>query len=661
MLRVPRFSTPIEKPALFAAIVCGGLVAAPTAGAASRPDLVVGAVQNPPAKLSVLARLSLRDTTKNKGKGAAGASQTAYYLSSDRKQSVDDILLGARKVRGLRAGKSKAGSLRVKVSPLAAGGSYYVLACADGQAKVQESSEKDNCRASSRKLKVPAGAIPKRGYFPRKSHPRTVTPALDSAHAVSSLVTSAGGGTLTATGANGTRYTLAIPAGALVSDETITMTPVSSVAGSPLGSLVGAVQLTPGGLQLLKSATLTIVPPATVNTRNLAGFNAYEGGQDLGLYPLDNGRGFFLSHHHFSTFGVAEASAANLHASLLLMPSRPQAQWAQINVNALRASDHKAFALTAVAYYRDIVAPLVDKALTNDTYAESAISELEGWARVIQDLGFETNEYLKPLLQDMPRLIHEIELNAANQRYKRCVEKDDLSEIARLLATERSAAVLGAALGPAADLGNKCAHFELDVSTTAEEHQLTGDNEITADIGVEDDVPISADATGAYTGEQGPRYTNWQVSLKYGGSRPTNGTFVDEPSKVSFGLNYNIVEQKDPRTGQVLRVVPEPTVALHFIPGKTRELYGSLTYTLWNNVWRFGHAAERVTSQDPAADVDSYTLGGWQTFPPGSGQLVAMKTYPTRTYCRGGAPGCTTGPDTITETTTIKLYHRPQP
>ena len=37
-------------------------------------------------------------------------------------------------------------------------------------------------------------------------------------------MTSAGGGTLTATGANGTRYTLAIPAGALVSDETITMT-----------------------------------------------------------------------------------------------------------------------------------------------------------------------------------------------------------------------------------------------------------------------------------------------------------------------------------------------------------------------------------------------------------------------------------------------------
>ncbi|HXD58612.1 MAG TPA: CARDB domain-containing protein [Thermoleophilaceae bacterium] len=653
---------PIEKCALFAATVCAALLAAPAAVAAGGPDLVVGAVQNPPAKLSVLARLSLRDTTKNKGKRAAAASQTAYFLSTDRKQSVDDIPLGARKVRGLRAGKSKAGSLRVKVPAVAAGGRYYLLACADGQGKVQESSEKDNCRASSKKLKVNAGAIPKRGYFPRRSHSRTVTPALDSAHAVSSLVTSAGGGTLTATGANGTHYTLAIPAGALASDQTITMTPVSSVAGSPLGNLVGAVQLTPGGLQLLKSATLTIVPPTTVNVKNVAGFNAYEGGQDFGLYPLDRGRGIVMSLHHFSTDGVADATAAQVRVSLLLMPSRPQAQWQQISANTLRSRNVAAFALVAVAYYRDVVQPLVDKALTDDSYAESAVGELDGWSRAIQDLGFEGNQYVKPLVEGVPKLYTDILLNAANQRYKRCLQKNDLSEIVRLLAAEREAAVLGVNLGAAADFGSKCAHFELDVTTTAEEKQLTGDNELMADIGVEDDLPIAAGgALGLYTGEASPKYTNWQVSLKYGGSRPTSGTFVDEPSKVNFVLNYNIVEQKDPQTGQIRRWVPEPSLALDFNPGKTRELYSGLTFTVWNNVWRFGHAAERVAAPDPALDLDSYVLDNWQTFPPGSGPLVAMKSYPTRTYCRSAAPGCTQSADMITETTTLKLYHRPQP
>src|SRR6201995_1715807 len=154
--------------------------------------------------------------------------------------------------------------------------------------------------------------MPPRGYFPRPAHPRPVTTVLEPANATSETVSADTGGTVTATGTNGTRYTLTFPPGALLSDETITMTPISAVQGSPLGSLVGAVDLAPNGLQLFKPATLTIVPAGGVNRKDVAGFEAFAGGQDFGLYPLDAGGGLTLSLDHFSSEGVAQASPAEL-------------------------------------------------------------------------------------------------------------------------------------------------------------------------------------------------------------------------------------------------------------------------------------------------------------------------------------------------------------
>jgi len=111
----------------------------------------------------------------------------------------------------------------------------------------------------------------------------------------------------------------------------------------------------------------------------------------------------------------------------------------------------------------------------------------------------------------------------------------------------------------------------------------------------------------------------------------------------------------------VLRTVPEPTLRLRFNPGHTRELFsyggGQSNLTLWDDVWADGHALESLPSVP-----GSYQLSDWQTFPPGPGPLIAMKTYPTRTYCHQSAPACdpATSPDNITETTTLKLYHQPQ-
>lgn len=109
--------------------------------------------------------------------------------------------------------------------------------------------------------------------------------------------------------------------------------------------------------------------------------------------------------------------------------------------------------------------------------------------------------------------------------------------------------------------------------------------------------------------------------------------------------------------------MPAPKLALRFDPGLTRELFtapdGTHSYlTVWNKTWTSGHPTELVPHQTRLFD-----LTDWQTLPPGSGQLIATKTYPTRTFCATYYPGCDPArtSDKITETTTLKLYHRPQP
>ena len=80
-----------------------------------------------------------------------------------------------------------------------------------------------------------------------------------------------GGGTLQATGADGTVYSLTIPSGALLVETAITMTPIVSISGGdlPSASLLG-VDLQPSGLRLYEFADLSIAPPQLSPTANIA-------------------------------------------------------------------------------------------------------------------------------------------------------------------------------------------------------------------------------------------------------------------------------------------------------------------------------------------------------------------------------------------------------
>jgi hypothetical protein len=136
------------------------------------------------------------------------------------------------------------------------------------------------------------------------SAPWTVTPVL-GAGAVQSVISAQTGGTLTTTGADGTVFTLTLPANALLSDELITMTPVKSLGNMPSGTnFVAGVELQPDGLLLLQPGTLTIQSP-TAPAGPPVGFEYSNGGQSFNFDPLPliNTPVFTLSIDHFSGHG----------------------------------------------------------------------------------------------------------------------------------------------------------------------------------------------------------------------------------------------------------------------------------------------------------------------------------------------------------------------
>ena len=106
------------------------------------PDLYVASLSVPPTA-SAGGTITITDTTRNLGGGNAPASSTKYYLSVNAGLDASDTFLGARAVAALGPGAQDTGSVAVTL-PGSANGSYYVIAVADGDSAVGETSESNN-------------------------------------------------------------------------------------------------------------------------------------------------------------------------------------------------------------------------------------------------------------------------------------------------------------------------------------------------------------------------------------------------------------------------------------------------------------------------------------------------------------------------------------
>ncbi|MDQ7787263.1 MAG: CARDB domain-containing protein, partial [Thermodesulfovibrionales bacterium] len=107
------------------------------------PDLSVSSL-TVPATGGVGATISIGDTTKNSGTGAAGASTTSLYLSSNNTLDTGDAMLGSRAVPALATNASSTGTTSVTIPVGTAPGTFYIIAKADAPGAIAETNEANN-------------------------------------------------------------------------------------------------------------------------------------------------------------------------------------------------------------------------------------------------------------------------------------------------------------------------------------------------------------------------------------------------------------------------------------------------------------------------------------------------------------------------------------
>ena len=194
----------------------------------------------------------------------------------------------------------------------------------------------DRFTGAFRKYSNPSGNFASVGDTEAFSGGQTVTPVADATHAVSANF-DATGGSVSATGADGTVFTLELPPDALPVPQTVTLTPVSSLGRVPFsGGLVAGVEIEPDGLDLCGAgdsgdpATFALPSPEQTLPYSYA-----RGGEDFILYPRDlDTSSLRLPLVRFGGYGVAKGSLSDAetqaeradHRALQLLPSAIRAR-----------------------------------------------------------------------------------------------------------------------------------------------------------------------------------------------------------------------------------------------------------------------------------------------------------------------------------------------
>jgi len=235
---------------------------------------------------------------------------------------------------------------------------------------------------------APATPVP-----PVTPSPLSVIVSLDTGLTTSVLVTASSGTTITAIGADGTVYTLAVPANAVTEDTLISLTPVASISGLPFsGGMLAAVQFEPDGLSLLAPAVLSMVLPTAPSASSVMSFGYVGAGEEIYLRPETvSGATITISISHFSGAGSGagtqgDRSTMNGHPPT---DTRDQAEQDLANLISKAKSENRMPTddeLEAVlrAWYDTSIRPKLTAAETDDSRFMCAVSEFLSWYKMIE-------------------------------------------------------------------------------------------------------------------------------------------------------------------------------------------------------------------------------------------------------------------------------------
>ena len=110
------------------------------------PDLIVSTVSMP-ATAAAGSVVHVGDTTQNQGAGAASATMTGFYLSTNAQWDAGDIYLGRRAVSPLASGASESASTALTIPGSTASGTYNIIVSADTDDTLPEAAETNNVRS----------------------------------------------------------------------------------------------------------------------------------------------------------------------------------------------------------------------------------------------------------------------------------------------------------------------------------------------------------------------------------------------------------------------------------------------------------------------------------------------------------------------------------
>jgi hypothetical protein len=498
------------------------------------------------------------------------------------------------------------------------------------------------------------------------ANPINITLTVQSSRGASATIP-ATGGTLTATAADGTRFTLVIPDKALLEPATITMTPVASVRGLPLsGGMTAAVQLEPDGLQLNRAATLTIETPSSIALDAMTPLGWYGAGENLYLNLfLPGEKGIVLPVHHFSGYGVGQGTGAERQdiidrTDLSDQTSSRISEATRRLLDKLRNKER-----TSLEDFDDLqdefqnyMDTVIKEALAsgNVDFVECVLHQMSMERR--WQLVFDYAGKAPPVPDSARKALDLIEKDAIDG----CLKRQEPWQLDRIWAHEGLRFDLGISGGPSyselQDIANKCLTFDLEFSSEMVVQSENG--KITSLVASKSKVRLR---------QSPPKYTaSGSAPLEYKSlvAEVPNCSYTSVFNATTFrvfesGGNAQTLIEFQPKPYSVSGVgfycggtkYAPAKLTLVLDPGNTTEsvtlvcdgarlvLFAGIPW--WRNEWNAMHAVAF-----PSITSDGrYVIRDWEV--PG-GQLWARKAFNRSVPVNDG---------TLTEKTLFELWHRP--
>lgn len=306
---------------------------------------------------------------------------------------------------------------------------------------------------------------------------------LDSEKTVEALIP-VEGGSISATGTDGTVYTLDIPADALLNETMIGLTPVTSITGMPFGTQTYAVQLSPEGLFLQNFAILTIAPAEDLPIEEQIVFGYQEAGSDLILAaPVVDSNEIKIYVQHFSGNGVTKGLLADIEpvrkrlggdAERRLQSALAEVIGKERQRQLLGGSEAGGEDLSAIfaeafrQYVEQVIKPRVAAAGESCANAQLALQTVLGFERQRQLLGTGDSG---GFLDGYPGLMDTAARVCVKEEYELCAEEHIIHRMLPVwFGFERQYQLLGmpdsGVLNQARELATKCLTFTLEFEST---------------------------------------------------------------------------------------------------------------------------------------------------------------------------------------------------